>query len=249
MRQTDADVGTCLAGAGAGVAEADVLMSTGAHRQKRLLCCCCHCCCGFSPAEHTNDAVVVDAKPELADADADADSGGRSSPVMWMYRGCFRLGPAGERTGTSIGSTLRNAYVVIFVVGLTTSLNHHIYLWRFSSQVQITTNTCGGNRCKCNHHKYLWRKPPRVQITTSSCGENHHESNHHKSKSIQNGRLVRDSRFSVHSLQFVVCGSRLTVRGARCAVRSQFMVCGLWFAVCGLRFTRGAWRDSTWSVF
>jgi len=86
VRRTNFDVGTYLAGAGAdpaGAAEADVLMSTGARRQKHLLRRRRHCRCGSPPAVHTNDAGVVDAEPELADADA--DSGGRSDRVMWMW--------------------------------------------------------------------------------------------------------------------------------------------------------------------
>ena len=86
MRRTNADLGRHLAGAGAGAAEVDVLMSTGARKEKRLLRRRRHCRRGSPPAEHTNDAGVVGAEPELADADADADSGGRSGPVMWMWR-------------------------------------------------------------------------------------------------------------------------------------------------------------------
>ena len=84
MRRINADVGTHLAGTDAGAAEADVLMSTGARRQKHLLRRPrhYHYRCGSPPAEHTNDAGVVDAEPELADADAD----GRSDPVMCMWR-------------------------------------------------------------------------------------------------------------------------------------------------------------------
>ena len=84
MRRINADVGTYLAGADAGAAEADVLMSTGARRQKHLFRRPRHCRCGSLPAEHTNDADVVFAEPEPADSDA--DSGGRSDPVMWMWK-------------------------------------------------------------------------------------------------------------------------------------------------------------------
>jgi len=51
--------------------------------------------------------------------------------------------------------TLRKVYVVIFVVDFTTSPNHHIYLWWFSPQVQITTNTCGENHCKSKSPQIL----------------------------------------------------------------------------------------------
>ena len=44
---------------------------------------------------------------------------------------------------------LREVHVVIFVADFTTSANHHMYLWWFPPQVQITTNTCGSFHHKC----------------------------------------------------------------------------------------------------
>ena len=93
MRQTNVVVETYLAGAGA--AEADVLKSTGAHRQKYFLRRRRHCCCDSPPAEHTDDAGVVGVELEPADADADvdvdADVDGRSDRVMWMWRAIWTL--------------------------------------------------------------------------------------------------------------------------------------------------------------
>ena len=75
MRRTNIDVGTYLAGTGVvnivfGAAEAGVLVSTGARRQKHFLRRRCHSHYSLDPAGHTDYAVVVDAEPELADADA-----------------------------------------------------------------------------------------------------------------------------------------------------------------------------------
>ena len=91
MQRTNVDVGTCIAAAGVdtqagavntapGVAEADVLMSAGACKQKDVRRRTRRCRCSFDPAGHTD---VVDAELELAVADADSVGPDANS---WSYR-------------------------------------------------------------------------------------------------------------------------------------------------------------------
>ena len=59
-----------------GAAEADVLMSAGARKQKDVRRRTRRCRCSLDPAGHTNDVGVVDVELELELAVADADSVG-----------------------------------------------------------------------------------------------------------------------------------------------------------------------------
>ena len=89
MRRTSVDVGTFLADAAdavniaSGEAEPDVLMSTGAHKQKYLRCRT-RCRLRSPPAGYTNDAAVMDAEPESADVGVDVD---RTGPETHSWRG------------------------------------------------------------------------------------------------------------------------------------------------------------------
>ena len=97
MRWIIVDVGTYLAGAGAGVdadavniasgvAEADILMSTGARKQKHLLCRTRRHRrrrCNSPFAENTNYAEMVHAEPETEPDIAGADSSGQDTHSRW----------------------------------------------------------------------------------------------------------------------------------------------------------------------
>ena len=97
MRWTIVDVGTCLAAAAAGVdadavniasgaAEVDILVSTGAGKQKHLLYRTRRHRrrrCNSPLAENTNHAEMVHAEPETEPAVADPDSSGPDTHSWW----------------------------------------------------------------------------------------------------------------------------------------------------------------------